>query len=86
MRHSGEKISKVSSRSIFKKFFHLFTVEALDHYQRALALIGQKDEMAPVIHLNMAAALLELKRFPETVEEAKKALDGGANKEKAFYR
>jgi hypothetical protein len=34
----------------------------------------------------MAATLLEMKRFPETVENAKKALDGGANKEKAFYR
>jgi hypothetical protein len=51
-----------------------------------LALIDEKDELTPVIHLNMAAALLELKRYPETVEEAAKALNGGANKEKAFYR
>jgi hypothetical protein len=51
-----------------------------------LALTDGKNELAPVIHLNMAAALLELKRYPETVEEAKKALDGEANKEKAFYR
>jgi hypothetical protein len=46
----------------------------------------ENDFLAPVLHLNMAAALLELKRFPETCEEAKMALEGGANKEKAFYR
>jgi hypothetical protein len=51
-----------------------------------LALINEKDDLSPVIHLNMAASLLELKRFSEAIEEAKSALDEGANKEKAFYR
>jgi hypothetical protein len=46
----------------------------------------ENDDLAPVLHLNMAAALLELKRYAETIEEAKISLYGGANKEKAFYR
>jgi hypothetical protein len=46
------------------------------------------DGLAAVIHLNMAAALLELKRYPEALAHATQALNlnGGANKEKAFYR
>jgi tetratricopeptide (TPR) repeat protein len=69
-------------------FFNSAFSDALCHYQRALALAitDGKNEMAPVIHLNMAAALLALKRYPETVEEAKKALDAGADKKKAFYQ
>jgi hypothetical protein len=51
-----------------------------------LAITDGKNEIAPVIHLNMAAALLGMKRYPEAVEEAQKALKGGANKEKALYR
>jgi hypothetical protein len=63
-------------------------LDALSYYQRALtlALANGKADLAPVLHLNMAAALLEMKRYPETVEEATKALDGGANKAKTFYR
>jgi alkylhydroperoxidase/carboxymuconolactone decarboxylase family protein YurZ len=52
-----------------------------------LALIADDHNfLASVIHLNMAAALLELKRYPETIMHAEKALNGGANKQKAFYR
>jgi tetratricopeptide (TPR) repeat protein len=62
---------------------NLFITDALCYYERALAL---NDELIPVLHLNMAAALLELKRYTEASEHAKKALDGGANKGKALYR
>jgi hypothetical protein len=52
----------------------------------ALAVTENCGDLAAVIHLNMAAALLELGRFPDVVEHATKAVDGRANKEKAFYR
>lgn len=55
---------------------------ALKYYDRAL----KAQPGNAVIHSNKAAALLALERYYEAYEETKKALDGGADIEKARYR
>ena len=51
-------------------------------YERAMILQPQ----SAVIHLNMAAVMLELGYFSICTVHAKKAMEVGANREKALYR
>jgi hypothetical protein len=90
MPHSRrENLKAISSCTYLDQQYltEFYLIDALGYYQRALAHSNENAmDQTSVIHLNMAAALLALKHFPEAADQAKKALDEGADKEKALYR
>lgn len=82
-RYVPSKLSADDLRLTGNKHFNERLYEtALTYYDRACRLAPDSG----VIHLNRAAALLQLERFCEAYDAAEKAFANGADREKALHR